>query len=72
MSKSLINAFEIERKNNEEEILNDYDIFPDKSLLENIRSKIIENIIDKEIPDGKNLKDFINEEIDNSIEGYDL
>jgi len=72
MSKSLINAFEIERKNNEEEILNDYDIFPDKNLLENIRSKIIENIIDKEIPDGKNLKDFINEEIDNSIEGYDL
>ena len=72
MSKSLINAFEIERKNNEEEILNDYDIFPDKSLLESIRSKIIENIIDKEIPDGKNLKDFINEEIDNSIEGYDL
>ena len=72
MNKSLINAFEIERKNNDEEILNDYDIFPDKSLLESIRSKIIENIIDKEIPDGKNLKDFINEEIDNSIEGYDL
>jgi len=72
MSKSLINAFEIERKNNDEEILNDYDIFPDKSLLENLRSKIIENIIDKEIPEGKNLKDFINEEIDNSIEGYDL
>ena len=72
MSKSLINAFEIERKSNDEEILNDYDIFPDKSLLENLRSKIIENIIDKEIPDGKNLKDFINEEIDNSIEGYDL
>jgi len=72
MSKSLINAFEIERKSNDEEVLNDYDIFPDKSLLENIRSKIIENIIDKEIPDGNNLKDFINEEIDNSIEGYDL
>ena len=72
MSKSLINAFEIERKNTEEEVLNDYDIFPDKGLLESIRSKIIENIIDKEIPEGNTLKDFINEEIDNSIEGYDL
>lgn len=72
MSKSLLSAFEIERQNSDETILNDYDIFPDKDMLESIRSKIIENIIDKEIPTGRNIKDFINEEIDNSIEGYDL
>ncbi len=72
MSKSLISAFEIERQNTEEEIINDYDIFSDKDMLESIRSKIIENIIDKEVPVGKNLKDFINEEIDKCIEGYDL
>lgn len=72
MSKSLISAFEIERDKIEEEVLNDYDIFPDKELLENLRSKVIENVIDKEIPKGKDLKDFINDEIDKCIGEYDL
>ena len=45
MSKSLISAFEIKIKNNDEEIVNDYDIFPDKDLLEKLRSNIIESII---------------------------
>lgn len=72
MSKSLINAFEIEKSRVAEEVLNDYDVFPDKDLLESIRTKIIESVIDKEVPEGKTLKDFINDEIDRSIEGYDL
>ena len=72
MSKSLLDAFEIERTKNNEEIIKDYDVFSDKNLLEKLRTKIIENIIDKEIPEGINIKDFINNEIDKSIEGYDL
>jgi len=72
MSKSLIEAFEIEKSKVEEEIKNDFDIFPDKDLLDNLRSKIIENIIDMDIPNGMNTKDFINKEIDKCIEGYDL
>lgn len=72
MSKSLISAFDIEKTRVNEDVLNDYDIFPDKDLLENLRTKIIENIIDKEVPEGQTLKDFINDEIDKSIEGYDL
>lgn len=72
MSKSLISAFDIERTKVNEDVLNDYDVFPDKDLLENLRTKIIENIIDKEVPEGQTLKDFINDEIDRSIEGYDL
>ena len=72
MSKSLISAFEIEKTKVNEDVLNDYDVFPDKDLLENLRTKIIENIIDKEVPEGQTLKDFINDEIDRSIEGYDL
>lgn len=72
MSKSLVSAFDIEKTRINEDVLNDYDIFPDKDLLENLRTKIIENIIDKEVPEGQNLKDFINDEIDKSIEGYDL
>ena len=71
-NKSLLNAFAIERVKPTEEVVNDYDVFPDKSLLDKLRSKIIENIIDKEIPVGISLEDFINSQIDQSIEGYDL
>lgn len=72
MSKSLLDAFEIEKEQKVNDIPNDYEIFPDKTLLDNIRTKIIENIIDKDIPTGDSLKDFINKEINDSIEGYDL
>ena len=70
--KSLLNAFDIERKKPNEENINDYDVFPDKVLLDKLRSKIIENIIDKEVPIGLSLESFINNQIDKSIEGYDL
>lgn len=69
---SLLEAFNIERKDKIIPSINDYDIFPDKKLLDELRTKIIENIIDKEIPSDKKLLQFINDEIDNSIEGYDL
>ena len=72
MKKSLIEAFEIEKHETNEVILNDYDIFKDKNLLDEFRSRIIENIIDKKVPLGQNTKDFINEEIDKCLEGYDL
>lgn len=72
MKKSLIEAFEIEKREINENISNDYDVFKDKDLLDDLRSKIIESIIDKRIPNDKNTKEFINEEIDKCIEGYDL
>ena len=66
MSKSLISAFEIEKTKVNEDVLNDYDVFPDKDLLEDLRTKIIENIIDKEVPEGQTLKDFINDDLSDS------
>ena len=72
MNKSLIEAFEIERNVDNGEVINDYDIFPDKDLLDKLRTKIIENIIDKDISKIKNIKEYINLEIDKSLEGYDL
>lgn len=53
-------------------IYSDYEIFPDKKLLDDLRTNIVENLIDKEIPEEKNLSEFINEEIDTVTEGYDL
>lgn len=73
MSKtSLIDAFNIERKTAKPDIVTDYDIFQDKKLLDDLRTKIVENLIDKEMPEDKLLNEFINDEIDATIEGYDL
>lgn len=72
MKSSLVEAFHIERKEQKIPTVNDYDVFPDKKLLDTLRTKIIENLIDKEIPDDKKLNQFINEEINFAIEGYDL
>ncbi len=73
MSKtSLIDVFNIERKTPKIENISDYEIFPDKKLLDELRTTIIENLIDKEIPKDKVLNEFINEEIDAAVEGHDL
>jgi pilus assembly protein CpaF len=69
---SLIDVFNIERKNIDNPIVTDYEVFPDKKLLDELRTKIVENLIDKEMPKDKVLNEFINDEIDASIEGYDL
>lgn len=61
-------------KNNEEKIVEtkDYDIFEDKDLLDDLRSRIIQNIIDDNIPKQMNLNDYINSEIDKNLNGLDL
>lgn len=64
MKSSLLEAFNIEKKKNDRVSLTDYEIFPDKKLLDTLRTKIIENLIDKEIPQDKLLQEFINDEID--------
>ncbi len=69
---SLVEAFNIERKKNKYDVISDYEIFPDKKLLDDLRTKIVENLIDNEIPEDKLLNQFINDEIDKTIEGYDL
>ncbi len=69
---SLIEAFNIERKTPKFNQLTDYEIFEDKKLLDELRTKIVENLIDQEMPQDKLLNQFINDEIDKTIEGYDL
>lgn len=69
---SLIDAFNIERKSAKIASITDYEVFQDKKLLDELRTTIVENLIDKEIPEDKVLNEFIDEEINNVIEGYDL
>lgn len=69
---SLIEAFNIEKKPTKITSVTDYDVFADKKLLDELRTKIVENLIDQEMPEDKFLSDFMNDEIDKTIEGYDL
>lgn len=70
--RSLLEEFEITSKYSKVEDLKDYDIFPDKNLLDKLRNKIIQNLIDNKIEEGTNLETYINIEIDTTLEGYDL
>lgn len=70
--KSLVEYFEYKQKDFDNKELKDYDVFKNKRLLDELRSKIIQNIIDNKIPTDKLLSKYINDEIDASIQGYDL
>lgn len=70
--KTLTEVFNINPVKNQTKILTDYDVFPNKVLLDNLRNQIIQNILDNKIPDDKQLNDYINDEIDKTLEGYDL
>jgi len=56
----------------EVEELSDYETFPNKVLLDELRNKIIQNLIDNDIGEFSNMNDFIKNEIKKTIEGYDL
>lgn len=71
--KTLTEEFELDTpKNRQIDVVKDYDVFEDKELLDQLRIRIIQNIIDNKIPDKVSLTDYIQDEIDRSIEGYDL
>ena len=71
-NKRLLDEFNIELENTKVSINNDYDIFSDKNLLDELRKKIIENIIDNKVSDKEISDDFINDEIDSVLNGRDL
>ena len=56
---SLLDAFEVKSVKNDVAPLNDYDVFKDKVLLDELRTKIIEKLIDSEVPQDSSLNEFI-------------
>ena len=74
MRKTLSDAFEITRKevSTSRQDTSDYGVFKDKELLDSLRNKVIQNIIDNDIPEDELLSEYINNEIDDALEGYDL
>ena len=47
--KTLREAFDIKVRERKQNVLSDYEIFPDKKLLDKLRTEIIENLIDNEL-----------------------
>lgn len=72
MSKRLSEAFDIKQHHPEEDVVNDYEVFRDKKLLDKLRNQIIQNLIDKDLSSYKSIKQHVNEEIDRALKGYDL
>lgn len=70
--KRLVDLFEINVHSEQEPVLTDYEIFKDKELLDKLRDRIIQNLVDNKIPNNKKLDQYINDEIDIVLKGYDL
>ena len=72
-TQTLLSEFNVKKREKEETIdVKDYDVFPDKAKLDALRTKIVQSLINNEIPDNISLEQYINDEIDNVIEDYDL
>lgn len=72
MAKKFIEEFQIDTEEYPSMSVNDYETFKNKKLLEELRNKIIQNLIDHNALNTNSMDDFIRNEIDQTLEGYDL
>ena len=70
--KSFTEEFQVSIKKNNYAETTDYETFPNKVLLDELRNKIIQNLIDNRASLGGTLDSFIKRQVDATIEGYDL
>jgi len=70
--KSFTEEFQVNVKKNKYVETTDYETFPNKILLDELRNNIIQNLIDNHVDSNGVLDDFIKKQVDATIEGYDL
>src|SRR5574344_176216 len=71
-SKKFTEEFNVELDKPTFQNITDYDSFPNKELLEELRNKIIQNLIDNDVNNFSINDEFVKEQINSTIEGYDL
>ena len=71
-SRNFVDEFNISSNIDENMDITDYERFENKELLDLLRSKIIQNLIDDNINNQTDIEAFIKEEIETSLKGYDL
>ncbi len=72
MGKKFVEEFEVALKSDSDIPMTDYETFSNKELLDQLRNKIIEGLIDKHLKDTTMTSLAIREEVDEAMEGYDL
>ena len=71
-NRNLVDVFNVKKRVVVTPNVTDYEVFPDKEKLEELRTKIIQNLIDNTIPKNLSLEQYINDEIDETLQDYDL
>ena len=69
--KKLIDAFDMKEKQITA-LSNDYETFKNKALLNELRNKIIQNVIDKKMSGRGRVDEYIKTEIDKTVKNYNL
>ena len=72
MAKSFVEEFDVKEEEINLRDLPDYEAFTNKKLLDELRNKIIQNLIDNNINDEISNSNFVRKETDKALEGYDL
>lgn len=69
---TLLEEFGARKRENVTVDVKDYAVFPDKEKLEVLRAKIVQNLINNQIPTNVSLEQYINDQIDETLEDYSL
>lgn len=69
---SLLEEFNAKKRKRDINDIKDYDIIPDKKKLDLLRANIVQKLINNQIASDVSLEQYINDEIDNVLEDYDL
>ena len=72
MSKSFVDEFDVKEDSITINDIPDYEAFTNKELLDKLRNEIIQNLIDKHQNTNEDIGNHIREEVNRTIEGYDL
>lgn len=72
MGKSFVDVFDVQEEKYEFNDIPDYEAFSNKELLDELRNKIIQNLIDHNINNELGLNTYVRKEVDKVLEGYDL
>ena len=72
MGRTFIDEFDVKEEKFEFNDVSDYEAFANKELLDELRNKIIQNLIDNNINNEIGINSYVKKEIDKVLEGYDL
>ena len=71
-NSNLLTEFNVRKREKSVVDVKDYAVFSDKEKLDALRTKIVQNLINNKIPENITLEQYINDEIDDVLQDYDL